>query len=323
MPRLALIDGGELAFKAALGNSTSVDWDGDGNKSLAVVPVSEAIDAARKLIGEWQRAVRADGVRVAMSKGHNFRKRIDPTYKAHHTEKPANHAEVEAFLRAEYRVMEETGLEADDILGLHSRSDKAEIWIVSSDKDMLTIPHARLYRPHRASKQRVTPERADFHWLFQALAGDTSDGYKGCPRIGEVKAEAILARAGFDFRARWVAVVETFVAAGLSEDDAIRQARLARILRPGDLADGRIRLWHPTRTVQLEQDECETAIPAGTTPPPPSASPVSAALTSPAASSSRTGSPTASAKRPPGAPSGNASTTPSATAVRRRRPASA
>jgi DNA polymerase-1 len=81
--------------------------------------------------------------------------------------------------------------------------------------------------------------------MFQTLVGDTSDGYKGCPGVGKVKAEKLL--AGND-KLYWEIVRATFEKAGLTEQDALTQARLARILRFSDWDNEKKEpiLWSPS-----------------------------------------------------------------------------
>ena len=85
---------------------------------------------------------------------------------------------------------------------------------------------------------------ADRYFYSQVLTGDTADNYKGCPKVGPVKAEKILDKAEGDY---WPAVVEAFEKAGLGVDDALVQARCARILRTEDLTPNESEppLWNP------------------------------------------------------------------------------
>jgi DNA polymerase-1 len=79
----------------------------------------------------------------------------------------------------------------------------------------------------------VSEDEADYWHLFQTLTGDQTDGYSGCPGIGPKKAEAILQHPD-NQDDLWGVVVRTFVKAGLNEDEALVQARVARILRASD-----------------------------------------------------------------------------------------
>ena len=100
-------------------------------------------------------------------------------------------------------------------------------------KDFLCVP-CRLYNPRHSDRGVVTVslDMADRYFYSQVLTGDASDNYKGCPQVGPVKADKILDAAEADY---WPAVVTAFEKAGLCVDDALVQARCARILRVGDL----------------------------------------------------------------------------------------
>ena len=63
----------------------------------------------------------------------------------------------------------------------------------------------------------------------QILSGDPGDGYQGLKGIGPVKAEQILAR--YDREVWWSSIVEEYIDRGLTEKDALQQARVARICR--------------------------------------------------------------------------------------------
>jgi DNA polymerase-1 len=138
------------------------------------------------------------------------------------------------------------GLEADDVMGILATkpSDKRRI-ICSADKDMKTLP-ATIWNGKDLETYSVL--QADMFHMYQTLIGDTADGYKGCPGIGPVKAEKLLAEATNEgVQYMWPAVVAAYESKGLTEADALLQARLARILRHSDW-DGEKKqpiLWTP------------------------------------------------------------------------------
>ena len=72
-------------------------------------------------------------------------------------------------------------------------------------------------------------EGAKWH-LIQTLAGDQTDGYAGVPGIGIKRAVTLFEEKGYT----WKAVVEAFAEKDLSEDVALENARLARILQCTD-----------------------------------------------------------------------------------------
>jgi DNA polymerase-1 len=122
---------------------------------------------------------------------------------------------------------------------------------VSLDKDLATVPGLHC-NPAKGSVRAVTEAAADRLWMTQTLTGDAVDGYGGAPGIGPAKAaKALLGRGSLD--ALWRAVVETYRKVGLTEDDALTTARLARILRTGDYdkETEEVLLWHPTTPTRL------------------------------------------------------------------------
>src|SRR5690606_15306825 len=78
----------------------------------------------------------------------------------------------------------------------------------------------------------VSEEEADRYFYMQVLTGDPTDGYSGCPGIGPKRAERLLDGVGLEDM--WSVIVETYEAKGLTEEDALQQARVARILRKND-----------------------------------------------------------------------------------------
>ena len=176
----------------------------------------------------------------------NFRKDVDNTYKSNRkgTRKPVGYVALCDWVEANFETFRKPSLEADDCLGIlatmpQNQGDKCIM--VSDDKDLLTVP-GKLYRPTKDEFVTTSEAEADKHFLMQVCTGDVTDGYKGIPGIGPKKAEALLGS-----RPHWGAVEQAFIKAGLTKDDAIQQARLARILRYSDWDEekGQVKLWLP------------------------------------------------------------------------------
>lgn len=91
-------------------------------------------------------------------------------------------------------------------------------------------------------------EEANRYFFMQVLTGDPTDGYKGCPGIGPKRAEKILEGVNvLDEKEAWRAVVGAYASKGLTEEEALQQARVARILRHTDydLEKEEVILWEP------------------------------------------------------------------------------
>ena len=94
--------------------------------------------------------------------------------------------------------------------------------------------------------QDITAEEGTQWHYIQTLAGDQTDGYSGVPGIGVKRAETLFNKEGYS----WTTVVKAFKDKGLTEDDALLNARLARILTIEDYDTKRQEpiLWTPAIT---------------------------------------------------------------------------
>jgi len=242
-----LIDGDVFAYKHASGSEVATDW-GDDVWTLWT-DMRQAVAQLESDLGHLIKVLKADAVEVALTGSENFRRDVDPTYKYSrtHSRKPMGLSALRQHLFKEWNAVLTEPLEADDLLGIWA-TDKAfrkgsRKIIVSTDKDMLTLP-CLLYNPNKTDLgiQKVTVEQANRYHLYQTLIGDSTDGYIGCPSIGPARAERILSESP-----TWEAVVEAYTKQNLTEEDALKQARLAHILRDGDYdpKNGKINYWKP------------------------------------------------------------------------------
>lgn len=175
----------------------------------------------------------------------NFRKKVLPTYKANRVgkRKPVCYKAMVDYIKENFKTCQKPTLEADDCIGILAtmKVNKNNSIVISGDKDLKSIP-AYHYDFIHDEFFNVSEAEADFNFLMQTLTGDTTDGYSGCPSIGKVNAERILKD-----NPTWQAVVDTYKKKKLSEDVALQQARVARILRASDydFTKKEVRLWLP------------------------------------------------------------------------------
>lgn len=266
-PLTLLIDADVFRHQLAYGNTKSIDWDGDGD-TMELLDYDKARDDLDGEIANLVRKFKATDFVLALScPGHNFRKDVLDTYKLqrHEKQKPALWYFVDECIQAKYadKVVMRYGLEGDDILGTLAthpaprRAPHARI-VVSIDKDLRTIP-GRLFNPQKPDLGTITISEhdANLFWMKQTLMGDTTDGYTGCPGIGAKYSDDALmpiheqyrdAPADEHLAALWSAVVATYERKKLTSQDALIQARLARILRHGDLnyKTNEVHLWKPS-----------------------------------------------------------------------------
>jgi DNA polymerase-1 len=232
--RTLLIDADVVAYKAATSVEVAAEWEpGYWTWHCDEYEVRRAIDdQIDKVMGDLD----GKDYRLCLTdSAGNFRKRILPTYKGNRSnvKKPLVLKAIRQWLIEEKGAYLRPGLEGDDCMGIFATWSKlkGEKVIVSIDKDMKTIPG--LYSRDGETIVEVSEDEADYWHLFQTLTGDQTDGYSGCPGIGPKKAEAILQHPD-NQDDLWGVVVRTFVKAGLNEDEALVQARVARILRASD-----------------------------------------------------------------------------------------
>lgn len=178
------------------------------------------------------------------------------------------------------------GMEADDLMGIYATATGdepglevlrgfSERIIVSKDKDMRGVP-GKFFDMNRMSDRQyqvetISEEAADYWHLVQTLAGDKVDNYPGCPGIGVDRAKDVLDSGnalrpehGFITRGKnkgqrttkwmpypcsnpWRIVVSNFEKAGQSEEEALVNARVARICRTEDFNfdNNTVNLWEP------------------------------------------------------------------------------
>lgn len=250
MNRTILIDGDVIAYSSASAVEREYDW-GDDFWTLHS-DFREARESAEASIEALTEKLKADRVVIAFSDRENFRKSIYPDYKGNRKDKrkPLALKELKEWIGGRYETWVRPGLEGDDVLGIlstHPKMYPGEKIIVSIDKDFKTIP-GYFFNPDKDTQpQFIDEDTADLWHLTQTLTGDATDGYPGCPGIGPKKAEALLTNVSPDDR--WGVVVKAYEKAGLTEEDALTQARCARILRYSDY-DFKTKepiLWHPER----------------------------------------------------------------------------
>ena len=234
---LLLIDGDIIAYKAAASAEVATNW-GNGQWTLHSFEPDVEVrieDQIHKLL----EAPVQDCV-IAFTDKHNFRKDVASYYKANRkeTRKPMLLGYAKEYMSSQYNTIMYRNLEADDVLGILGTKNRDTI-IWSEDKDLLTIPAKHWIN---GEVVEITEAEANYQFLYQTLIGDSTDNYKGCPTIGPKTANKILSSG-----CTWEAVVEAFKSKGLSEEVALENARLARILRDGEYntETGEVYLWQP------------------------------------------------------------------------------
>ena len=174
---IALIDADLVAFRCA---ATVQDYD----------PLDVAIYRVDVLMRQILEATESEEYRSFLTGRGNFRKIINPEYKANRKDKepPCYLQECRDYLIKEWNTVVSDGCEADDLLGI-AQTD--ETVVCSLDKDLLMIPGTHF---NWTKLQYTHVDQLDGLRTFykQMLIGDRSDNIFGVDKIGPVKAAKLI-----------------------------------------------------------------------------------------------------------------------------------
>lgn len=249
--RKALIDSDSLLYKHAAACQETIKWD-DENTTTLVTDIKVAEEALMEELNRILYKVGATEYELVVSTGFIFRYGIYPNYK-HNRKKTSDNplqlvAPLKEFVVDKLRAVLPTFVEADDycVAKMYAEPDDWILCHIDKDLDQAAGLH---YNYNKDTTYTVTQEEADYFFYLQILQGDSVDGYKGCPTIGPVKANKILEECkGLSEEAFWDTVVKTYETKGLTERDALQQARCAYMLRPNEYdcdTDTMLELWQP------------------------------------------------------------------------------
>lgn len=247
--KTALIDADTLIYEASLGAEKSIEWHDELWTLHAFLPEAKA--HFTDLVDTIKSATGADRLVLALSDGdasRRWRNTVMATYKMNRKKvrRPVVYGPLRDFCHKEYHTFERPTLEGDDVLGIlmtHPKLVEGDKVCVSIDKDLKTIPGEH-YNYGKQERYTVSEVEADYNHMMQTLTGDTTDGYPGCPGVGKVTAARLIAWE----EEMWPKVVAAYKKAGLSEEVALQNARVARILRAQDynFKTKEVVLWNPS-----------------------------------------------------------------------------
>lgn len=221
-----LIDADYIVYKNCAAAETELDFGED--VILVTSNFSDAYNATTRELTKLKDEFGSfPDIKLFFSDTKNFRKKIAPSYKGHRNrKKPCGYKRVINKLKTEFDVVIMPTLEADDAMGIYATQYPGNV-IVSPDKDMKQIP-GTLY--NLDEKFTITSDSGRAWHLIQCLSGDQTDGYSGVPGIGVKRAQTLFDKEGYS----WKTVVKAFTDKGMTEYDAILNARLAKILTIDD-----------------------------------------------------------------------------------------
>jgi DNA polymerase-1 len=209
MPTLTLIDGSGFVFRAyhALPHLSTTKG----------VPTNAVYGFTTMLLKALREHAPTHVALVFDASRRSFRHDLDVTYKANRPEAPDDLARQFPLVREVAKVLnvtvlEEAGVEADDVIGTlacRAREQGWEVVIVTGDKDFAQLVDERvsLYDPMAEASGRggwtgraevekklgVPPEQVV---EYQTILGDKIDNVPGIPGVGEVTAAALIRKFG-------------------------------------------------------------------------------------------------------------------------------
>jgi len=261
--RLLVIDADIIAYQTVLLVSVEQrhgdEWSWHVSEKAFKAEVTDRLD-------ELLTKLRAENLILCFGSSGNWRRQVLQTYKANRSQKkPLGYVACKEWMMEEWPSLSVPMLEADDLCGLictGGLTDTLETLdvphtlekiLVSEDKDLRGIP-GLYFSPRKPDDGIIEVSRhaADLQHLIQTLSGDATDNYKGCPGIGAKKGLQLVLKNAPN---PWPAMVAAYEKAGLGEEAALVQARVARILRCGEYDEntGELSLWVPA---MIQLDEC-------------------------------------------------------------------
>lgn len=234
----ALIDGDMILYKACFSAEKEVRWDDD--IFTVHCDFNELKSSFISLIDYLEEELNSTETIIAFSDRVTFRHQMYPLYKANRQGKrsPLGLGDLREWVCDNYETVFWHNMEADDVLGIMGSMDQKGSIIVSADKDFETVP-CQWFNFLKGELRTITPEHARKFHLIQTLMGDATDNYQGIKGVGIKTAEKMLEKDGYT----WDTVVACYEKAGLTEDDALINARLAYILQHQDVD-------HETKTIK-------------------------------------------------------------------------
>lgn len=248
-PNVLVVDGDILNFTIGRATEDITDFDGTICESFDEEAMVRLLEIGLDDIGK-KCGYERENIIFSISCEKNYRKRLYPTYKSNRKDvkKPLGLNWLRQYQKdnaEKYNLLLIEELEADDCMGIVGSVGDPTISIYSQDKDLRTIPVRQW--DFKLNKFWHPTDLEANRWLYtQVLTGDTVDGYKGCPKIGKVKAEAALKDCKNEMEMLRECLVRYYLAYNKDLDDTKKQFLIQM---------GQARILHQTDYLQLLNDD--------------------------------------------------------------------
>lgn len=191
--------------------------------------INKAIEYLEDNLNRLMDTLQASSCELVIGDTHNFRKDINPNYKANRPSKPPIYDVILNRVKQKFNPISLKNLEGDDVCRILYEDDSyypnTEKIIVSIDKDFFSVP-CKFYRDLPNGKLiDIDEDTAQYNQNKQIIMGDTSDNYKGILGYGEVKATKFL-----EFSREEKEIIKLFETNGLTKDDYIMNYNMCHIV---------------------------------------------------------------------------------------------
>tara|TARA_R110000822_G_scaffold14172_9_gene50125 strand:+ start:6754 stop:7533 length:780 start_codon:yes stop_codon:yes gene_type:complete len=256
---IALVDADSLLYKVGFAIEERVIWNEmevlaglelEKDESY-YTDIKQCYRTFDQLMSNVTCATDCDASFLIFSGTDNFRLSLPTSYKENRKDfrKPTGYREILDYAIETYNTKTVNGIEADDYVVWLKMSAPEDYIVCAIDKDVLYQTEGTHYNYHTGEEVEVREKDAIRFAYFQTLVGDSSDGYKGCPGIGAVKAGKLLDGLKTE-REMWEAVVAAYEKKGLTEEDALWIMRLANMRQ----FDGtKVNYWEAPKPVNNQQ----------------------------------------------------------------------
>ena len=240
--RTAIIDGDMLVYRVAFSCEVETNWAND--LFTLHSDLNEMKSETYRFLDNLKEKLDVENLVLIFSPSTNFRYKLMPSYKANRKSKrkPLGMKALKAWMQVQFESEVAEDMEADDLIGIKCTSNPHDYIAVSGDKDFATLP-ILWYNHLKGDTVYITPEQSRYNHLVQTIAGDVADGYQGIKGVGVKTAQKLLDKEG----ATWETVLKAYDKAGMTEEEAILNARMAYILQQHNYnaATKQIILWSP------------------------------------------------------------------------------
>lgn len=234
MKRVLLVDADILAFRASSSVQKDIDW-GDGLWTCHAY-LSDAIFQFKEMFEAICHKIKydpdEDEVIMCLSDKDNFRKILNPEYKANrkNSRKPTCYKGLVEWIQEHYKCESMKYFEGDDViswLASEFNAENKDVWVISGDKDFLTVPNVTFFDFLRDKTTVVDEKTATYNLMYQVIIGDKADNYFGIPGYGPVKAKRYLDEHLDNLQG---ATVELYEKEGLTFADYMFNFNMAHLL---------------------------------------------------------------------------------------------